>query len=189
MRQQVRARQGSSRDGGQPAASVGFPPVSRPDARLLLLGSLPGQVSLAHQQYYAQPRNAFWGIVGELLGFDPALDYAARQRCLVERGVALWDVCAAAVRPGSLDARIRRDSVVPNDFATFLGAHPQIRCLCFNGVAAASLFGRLVLPVLPPPWQAVPRIRLPSTSPAHAGMRTADKLEAWRAALRAAGVG
>jgi len=188
MRQQVRARQGRSGDAGQPAASVGFPPIARADARVLVLGSLPGQTSLARQQYYAQPRNAFWRIVGDLLGFDPALDYATRQHCLVERGVALWDVCAAAVRPGSLDARIRRDSVVPNDFATFLGAHPQIHSLCFNGAAAASLFERRVLPALPPQQRALARIRLPSTSPAHAGLSQARKLEAWRTALRAAGV-
>jgi hypoxanthine-DNA glycosylase len=165
------------------AASVGFAPVARADARVLVLGSLPGQTSLARQQYYAQPRNAFWKITGELFGFDPSLDYDARLRALVAHRVALWDTCAAAVRPGSLDARILRASVVPNDFAPFLQAHPRIRRVCFNGATAASLFERLVLPALPEPLQALPRLRLPSTSPAHAGMSHARKLEAWRAAL------
>jgi hypoxanthine-DNA glycosylase len=165
------------------AASAGFAPIARADARVLVLGSLPGRMSLARQQYYAQPRNAFWSIVGELSGFDPALDYEARQQCLLERRIALWDVCAAAVRPGSLDAHIQRHSVVPNEFEPFLAAHRQIRCLCFNGVTAASLFDRLVWPTLPAPWQALPRIRLPSTSPAHAGMSYARKLAAWREAL------
>lgn len=165
------------------AASIGFPPVARADARVLVCGSLPGQTSLAMRQYYAQPRNAFWKITGELLGFDPALDYAARCAALVARRVALWDVCAAAVRPGSLDARIRRDSVVPNDFAAFLREHRGISRLCFNGSAACEMFERLVLPTLPATLQALPRIRLPSTSPAHAGMRHADKLVGWREAL------
>jgi hypoxanthine-DNA glycosylase len=166
-------------------ASVGFPPVAAADARVLVLGSLPGLTSLARQQYYAQPRNAFWKIAGEVLGFDPALDYESRLRALVERRVALWDTCAAAVRPGSLDARILPASVVPNDFAPFLAAHPGIRRLCFNGATSATLFERLVLPALPAPLQALPRVRLPSTSPAHAGMSQARKLELWRAALEA----
>lgn len=165
------------------AASSGFPPVARADARVLVLGSLPGQVSLAHRQYYAQPRNAFWKIAGELFGFDPALDYDARLRHLIESRVALWDTCAAAVRPGSLDASILRASVVPNDFAPFLLSHPQIRRICFNGATAAALFERLVVPGLPEPLHAVPRLRLPSTSPAHAGMSHARKLDAWREAL------
>jgi hypoxanthine-DNA glycosylase len=164
-------------------ASVGFPPISRPDARVLVCGSLPGQMSLAMRQYYAQPRNAFWKITGELFGFDPRLDYAARTAALAARGVALWDVCAAAVRPGSLDARIRRDSVVPNDFVPFLLAHRQIRRLCFNGATAFELFERLVVPTLPASLQALTRIRLPSTSPAHAGMSHADKLARWREAV------
>ena len=130
------------------AASTGFAPVARADARVLVLGSLPGQMSLARQQYYAQPRNAFWKITGELFGFEPSLDYDARLRALVAQRVALWDTCAAAVRPGSLDARILRSSVVPNDFAPFLQAHPQIRRLCFNGATSAALFERLVLPTL-----------------------------------------
>jgi hypoxanthine-DNA glycosylase len=165
------------------AASVGFAPVARADARVLVLGSLPGQASLARQQYYAQPRNAFWKITGELFGFDPSLDYDSRLRALVEHRVALWDTCAAAVRPGSLDARILRASVVPNDFAPFLQAHPQLRRICFNGATAEALFERRVLPTLPEPSRALPRVRLPSTSPAHAGMNHARKLDAWREAL------
>ena len=165
------------------AASVGFPPVARADARVLVLGSLPGQMSLAQQQYYAQPRNVFWSLAAELFGFDPALHYEARLRALMDRRIALWDTCAAAVRPGSLDARILRASVVPNDFAPFLLAHPEIRRICFNGTASASLFERRVLPGLPVSLQALPRIRLPSTSPAHAGMSRARKRAAWRGGL------
>ncbi|MCU0758873.1 MAG: DNA-deoxyinosine glycosylase [Steroidobacteraceae bacterium] len=171
----------------RPDPSAGFPPIASPGARVLVCGSLPGQTSLAMRQYYAQPRNAFWRITGELFGFDPGLGYAQRTAALAAHGVALWDVCASAVRPGSLDAGIRRDTVVVNDFAPFLLAHRHIGRLCFNGGAAFDLFERRVLPTLPASLQALTRIRLPSTSPAHAGMGYAQKLERWRDALRVAG--
>ena len=107
--------------------SKGFPPVSRADARVLILGSLPGQVSLARVQYYAQPRNAFWPIMGRLFGAAPELPYEERLERLMARGVALWDVCAEGRRPGSLDQKIDRASVAPNDFAGFLAAHAADR--------------------------------------------------------------
>jgi TDG/mug DNA glycosylase family protein len=163
--------------------SQGFPPVSGPDARVLVLGSLPGVRSLEASRYYAQPRNAFWRIMGELYGAWPSLDYPDRLERLVAARVALWDVVAAAVRPGSLDAKIRRDSVEVNDFAAFLDAHPSIERICFNGATAAELFRRRVLPGL---GARAPRGMhvLPSTSPAHAGMPFAEKLHLWRCALR-----
>ncbi len=165
-------------------ASRGFLPIAAADARVLVLGSLPGQASLAQQQYYAQPRNVFWKIIGDLFGFDPALDYPARQRVLQARRIALWDVCAAAQRRGSLDSAIRGESIVCNAFGPFLATHSGIRLLCFNGARAAELFERRVVSTLALEWQSVPRLRLPSTSPAFAGMRYARKLEAWRAALQ-----
>jgi hypothetical protein len=77
--------------------------VSGPDARVLILGTLPGAASIAQGAYYAHPRNAFWRIMTEITGADPALPYDERLRCLVRARVAVWDVCAHAVRPGSLD--------------------------------------------------------------------------------------
>ena len=170
------------------AAAQGFPPIADPRARLLILGSLPGQASLAAGQYYAQPRNAFWRILGELLGAGPEIDYPTRATMLRHAGIALWDVCAAAERPGSLDASIRRESVVVNDFAAFLPAHPRIALLAFNGATAADLYRRRVVPALPPAAAALPTLCLPSTSPAHAGMPYAAKRAAWAAALLGAGV-
>ena len=82
----------------------GFPPVSRRDARVLVLGTLPGPESLRQQQYYAQPRNAFWRIFGELVEAGPDLSYALRLEVLIQHRIALWDVCAAAERVGALDA-------------------------------------------------------------------------------------
>lgn len=160
-----------------------FAPVTAAGARVLVLGSLPGTLSLARQQYYALPQNAFWRIMGELAGASPELPYAARLERLMARRIALWDVCASAFRPGALDSAIAHDSVVPNDFAAFLTANPGIARIAFNGAKAAELFRRKVLPTLPPAQQAIARVTLPSTSPAHAGMTYAEKLRLWRVAL------
>ena len=163
-------------------ASVGFPPVSAANARVLVLGSLPGVRSLEETRYYAQPRNAFWRIMGELYGAAPELPYADRLQRLLDARVALWDVVASAVRPGSLDSNIARATVVVNDFAAFFAGHRQIGLICFNGQAAEKLFRRHVLPEL---GALVPndRMILPSTSPANAGMPYAEKLRQWRSAM------
>ena len=163
--------------------SIGFPPVAAADARVLILGSLPGTESLRRQQYYAKPGNSFWWIMGQIANAAPDLPYAARLERLVQHRIALWDVCAAAIRPGSLDSSIVASSVIANDFAGFLAAHPLIRLICLNGGSAATMFTRLVLPQLAPPQAAIRRERLPSTSPAHATLRPAEKLEIWRAVL------
>ena len=167
--------------------SEGFPPIARRDARVLILGSLPGQESLRRRQYYAQPRNAFWPIMEALCGAGPSLAYRARARRLAAAGLALWDVCASAHRAGSLDASIDPKSVIVNDFATFLAAHRSIRLVCFNGRTAAALYRRHVLPALPPAHAALPMLELPSTSPAHAALRLGQKLERWRAVGAALG--
>lgn len=159
----------------------GFPPVARHDARVLVLGSLPGVRSLEAQQYYAQPRNAFWRIMAELVDAGPERSYVARLAALERAGIALWDVAATAIRPGSLDAAIVPGSVEANDFAGFFARHRQIRAVFFNGAKAAELYRRLVPATLDAPFAALPTHRLPSTSPAHAAMPFSAKLEAWRA--------
>ena len=161
-------------------ATRGFPPIAAPDARLLILGSLPGQASLAAHQYYAQPHNVFWLIMGELFGAGPDVPYEERAVRLRASGIALWDVCKAAVRPGSLDASIDLETVVINDFARFVHAHPRIAHVCVNGGTARRLYVKRVQPVLPDPLSALPLHLLPSTSPAHASLRFAQKLERWR---------
>lgn len=157
----------------------GFPPIADAHARVLILGSLPGQVSLRQQQYYAQPHNAFWKIMGRLFDAGPERPYAERAQRLVRNGIALWDVCAAAQRPGSLDAAIVHSSVVPNELAAFIESHPDVELICFNGGKAADLYRRLVLPGMPPARRAIRCETLPSTSPAHASMSFEDKLARW----------
>jgi len=160
-----------------------FPPVSAPDATRLILGSMPGARSLAENQYYAHPQNAFWRIAGALFDFDPAQPYAQRCEALRTAGVALWDVLGECVRPGSLDSAIVEASIAANDFAGFLTAHPSIRLICFNGAKAEQSFTRHVLAQLSPRHRDIPRHRLPSTSPAHAGMRFETKLAQWQSVL------
>ncbi|WP_428101201.1 DNA-deoxyinosine glycosylase [Candidatus Rariloculus sp.] len=163
--------------------SRGFPPVYSPGARILILGSLPGARSLEAREYYAQPQNAFWRIMGALYGSGPELAYEARLARLTEHAVALWDVLAAGQRPGSLDSAIVRPTAVTNDFASFFERNPSLRSICFNGATAAELYRRKVLPALDSRFAAIPRRTLPSTSPAHARMRFAEKLAHWSAAL------
>jgi hypoxanthine-DNA glycosylase len=166
--------------------SVGFPPIEDAQARVLILGSLPGRKSLELEQYYAQPYNAFWRIMGALFGAEPTLPYAARRDKLREHGIALWDVLAAGERQGSLDSSIVAASIVVNDFNGFFVRHPGIRAIFFNGNTAAQLFRRKVVPDLRADWAAIPTQVLPSTSPAYASLRFEEKLARWSAALRSA---
>ena len=159
--------------------SVGFKPVARHDARVLILGTLPGTEFLKQQQYYAKTQNCFWKIMGELTGAHPDIPYRERLDCLLENRIALWDVCAAAEREGSLDAAIKFP--IPNDFPSFFQAHPRIVMVCFNGQQAETLFSRHVKPDLSNANLSL--TVLPSTSPAHAGMRYEQKLARWRQAL------
>ena len=170
-------------------ASESFPPICAPDAGILVLGSMPGVQSLQAQQYYAHPRNAFWPILMQVLGVvtdygAPLPSYEARVQHMRQHRIAVWDVLQYCERPGSLDASIRRDTMVLNDFGAFLQQHPRIRRICFNGATAATLFERHATPLLQG-LNLLPaeRLRLPSTSPAHAGMTRQDKLSAWRDAL------
>ena len=142
-----------------------------------MLGSLPGQRSLAAAEYYAHPQNAFWKIMRELVGAHGGYD----QRCkaIQDHGIALWDVLAESVRPGSMDADIRMDTAKPNDFARLYRDCPQIGQVFFNGQKAAAMYARLV-EVDTPEKQFV---TLPSTSPAYASMRFDEKLRVWREAL------
>ena len=157
-----------------------FPPLACPTARVLILGSMPGAESLRQKRYYAHPHNQFWPIAGAVLGFDPALPYAQRVARLVAKNVAVWDVLKHCERPGSLDSNIRRENEVANNFGAFLKSHPRLRAVFFNGGKAEQAFGRHVLPRLGAAAGSLQLLRLPSTSPAHAGMRPGAKLAAWR---------
>lgn len=151
-----------------------FEPVWAPDARLLILGTMPSAASIRQGFYYAHPRNAFWPMVYELLGEAYSADVGAKRRLLVDHRIALWDVAASCVRPGSLDSAIRE--AVPNDIPGLLARCPGIRRVLLNGTTARALLARL-LPPLP-----VECALLPSTSPANT-MPYEQKRAAWAAHL------
>lgn len=141
---------------------AGLAPVVRADTRILVLGSFPGAVSLAQQQYYAHPRNQLWELLGALIGIDlRALPYDARLAALRDHGIGLWDVIAGARRAGSLDADIKQ--ATHNALADLVGTLPQLRVIGFNGATAAHAGRRQLLGVADGPRL----VDLPSSSPAH----------------------
>ena len=157
-----------------------FSPVALADARVLILGSMPGAASLAAGRYYAHPRNAFWPMLAEVCGFAVNASYEQRLAAVMARGIALWDVLQQCEREGSLDGDIVATTATVNDFATFLNAHPGITRVLCNGGAAFSLFSRRVVPSLAALGRSVPAVQMPSTSPAHAACTFAQKLATWR---------
>jgi double-stranded uracil-DNA glycosylase len=139
----------------------GLPPVATPDARLFILGSLPGDASLAAGQYYAHPRNGLWRLVGQAIGEDlAALDYPGRLERLKANRIGLWDVVANATRPGSLDQAIR--GAGHNPLADYFATFPLLEAVAFNG-ATAALAGRKLLEGA----TDLTLIDLPSSSPAN----------------------
>jgi hypoxanthine-DNA glycosylase len=158
---------------------TGFPPIVDDRARVLVLGSMPSAASLQAVQYYAHPRNLFWRINGELLGFDAADDYTTRTGALRDAGIAVWDVLHACERDGSLDSSIARDTMVTNDFHALFVDYPGIGAVFFNGAKAEQIYLRHVAPTR----DEMAFRRLPSTSPANAAISYDVKLRAWRAII------
>jgi hypoxanthine-DNA glycosylase len=152
-----------------------FPPVVSAASRVLILGTMPGIVSLKAREYYAHPRNAFWRIMGDLFGAGLSLPYDERVAVILSAGVALWDSVEACVRPGSMDKSITAE--VANDFTAFFASYPDISHVFFNGSKSEAVFCRHVLPTLAGDRRIY--TRLPSTSPAHAGMTLGAKVQAW----------
>ena len=147
-------------------------PVGSDDAVLLILGSLPGEASLAAQRYYAHPQNQFWRLLGHAFGEPLAhMAYEDRLGRLAKRGVALWDVVGEARRMGSLDGAIREVTI--NPLTTFIESHPRLRSVAFNGGTAARI-GRRAIGDRP----GLTLLDLPSSSPAYT-LPFADKAERW----------
>lgn len=150
-----------------------FPPIVDSRTRLLILGSLPGDASLAKAQYYGHPQNKFWELLGAVIAVDlRALPYEARLAALLAHGIGLWDVIAEAERPGSLDAAIRNE--VHNPLVELVASLPQLRAVAFNGGTSA----RLGQPQLKPLAEQLALIALPSSSPAYT-LKLDDKLCHW----------
>jgi TDG/mug DNA glycosylase family protein len=149
-----------------------FPPVVAPDTRVLVLGSLPGERSLAAVQYYAHPQNRFWHLIGKVIGVElQPLDYEQRLAALLAAKVGLWDTVASAHRAGSLDGAIREAE--HNALADLAASLPELRAVGFNGQTSA----RIGMPLLAGTNLAL--IALPSSSPANASIPLADKEKLW----------
>jgi len=146
--------------------SHGFPPIIGGQPRLLILGSMPGMMSLKKQQYYGHPRNAFWAIMATIVNIDLSLPYAARCTALIAHHIAVFDVLKTCHRKGSLDQHIDTTSIKINDFRSLLQRYTSISHLFFNAIEQT------------PNMQ-----RLPSTSPAYARMSFAQKQSRWAHAL------
>jgi hypoxanthine-DNA glycosylase len=152
-----------------------FAPVVDTSTETLILGSLPGAVSLAAERYYAHPRNQFWRLLGAVTGVDlVALSYDERLATLLRHRIGLWDVIADAERAGSLDAAIRNHAA--NDLQSLVAGLPALRTIGFNGGTAARI-GRVQLGPLREHYRLV---ALPSSSPAYAALSFEAKLAAWR---------
>jgi len=138
-----------------------FPPVVDAHVRVLVLGSLPGQKSLARVQYYAHPQNQFWRLMNAVIGIDlVTLDYEARLKALLAAHVGLWDVVAWASRSGSLDAAIRGHKA--NDLRALVDTLPELRAVAFNGGTSARIGGKAL------GGEGIfVRVPLPSSSPAY----------------------
>ncbi|PHS71090.1 MAG: DNA-deoxyinosine glycosylase [Methylophaga sp.] len=160
--------------------SVSFPPIESKDAKTLILGSMPGIISLQQQQYYAHPRNAFWSIMANLYELEIDWDYLQRCNCLINNKIAVWDVLQSCQRQGSLDQHIDVNSMITNDFNLFLQQHPYINRIFFNGAKAEQVFNQHVLPTLLEKVNPISLQRLPSTSPAHAAMTFEQKFSIWQ---------
>ena len=152
-----------------------FLPVVSPQTRVLILGSLPGEASLAAQRYYAHPQNQFWRLAAAVADRDdlPSLDYEARLAALLSAGIGLWDTIASATRPGSLDAAIREAQHA--ELADLVTTLPDLRAVGFNGGTSARIGRRLLT------GTSLALVDLPSSSPAYAAMNFADKRQRWLA--------
>lgn len=164
-----------------------FPPVADPDAKVLILGSMPGMESLLQRQYYAHPRNLFWPFMGEFFGAGLDLPYRQRIERLRTRRVALWDVLASCHRPGSLDASIDVESAQPNNIVGLLEDCPGVETIFFNGTVPEKLYLKFVQPAVKANGFDVRAIRLPSTSPANASVSRRQKRADWQQVREALG--
>ncbi len=158
-----------------------FPPVFGADARVLILGSMPGRVSLEANQYYAHPRNHFWFLMESLLGISRGLDYQDRLAALKDKKVALWDSAWRCVRHASADATM--DEIRASDFGMLFEKAPDIQAIYFNGRKSEEVFRRYALPGLSEEIARLPMCYLPSTSPANAGTSYEEKCSRWAVIL------
>ena len=164
-----------------PRKISGLRPIAYPGARILILGSMPGERSLQMQQYYAHPRNQFWKILAEVFGAKELKSYSQKKKFLKVHRIALWDVVKSCHRHRSADLSIRKVQI--NDLDGLLERFPGIHYIFLNGRTAQQYFLRNFARKIP-----LSNAYLPSTSPAHAGRDLKTKLRFWRRAFVGSGI-
>lgn len=152
--------------------SFSFLPISTADAKILILGTMPGTKSLEMNQYYGHNQNNFWKFMFTIFNEDFSNDYETKKALLTKNKIAVWDVLQYCERIGSLDSAIKNE--IANDFEAFLKQHSNIKTILFNGQKAAAFFKKYVH--LDKTYQL---LTLPSTSPANASKSFQSKLDEW----------
>lgn len=150
-----------------------FPSVSNKEAKVLILGTMPGIASLKLNQYYGHPRNAFWKLLFTIFDEPFSADYEVRKKLALKNHIAIWDVLHACVREGSLDSAIEKE--IPNNFDLFFKEHPNLEYIVFNGQKASKFFKQYVRVS-----KNYKQVTVPSTSPANAGISWEQKLKEWQ---------
>lgn len=153
-----------------------FAPIIPSEPRILILGSLPGDLSIAKNQYYAHPQNRFWKLLFALFEQEYSSIYTVQINLLQQNQIALWDVCASALRPGSMDTAI--SEVIPNNIPNLIARLPHLRIIAFNGQKAEKLHDKY--------FQRLPDLEyltLPSTSPANAQFKIERLIDYWKSLI------
>lgn len=154
-------------------AKISFPPISNPDTKILILGSMPGDKSLELGEYYGHARNRFWKIIASITGSDLQMNYSEKKELLLKNKIAVWDIAHKANRIGSLDSALKFEE--PNDLEGFIAKHEYLKVIGFNGIKAMTLYDKYF-----ERKSGIVYILLPSSSPANAGIRDEGIFEKWK---------
>lgn len=160
---------------------VSFKPLINRQAKVLILGTMPGNLSLQLNQYYVNPRNQFWKIMNHLINENLDVEYVERSQKLSENDIALWDVLQYCERDGSLDVNINENTVKANDFEALFNKYRNLRAVFFNGIKAQTLFQNQIIPLLPiETKQRLKFILLPSSSGTNSHQTLLEKVDEWQ---------
>jgi hypoxanthine-DNA glycosylase len=153
-----------------------FDPLVGKDTKILILGNLPGDISLNQDEYYAHAGNRFWKIIASITNEPIPTNYEDKKKLLSKHKIGLWDVAHAADRKGSLDINI--SDVIPNDLEMLLKKFPKIHVIGFNGSKAVKLFEKFFVKK-----SHIVYHTLSSTSGANTGLTIIESCNDWNRIL------
>ena len=141
-------------------------------AKILILGTMPGSMSLSKQEYYAHPRNHFWKIMYTIFDTLPISEvFEDKIQLLQSNNIGLWDVLENCERKGSLDIHIKNQK--ENDFEALFKEFTEIQKIIFNGKQSHAYFIKKFGQI-----EGITYYVMPSTSPANT-MSFENKLKIW----------